>query len=164
MQKSAEAFGGGLTDAALFRLSAADGRIRYATYLGGSGADFVNALVQEPIGNLIAFGNTSSPNFPVTPDALQKKALNPSSFGTAFFAEIDPAGALIYSSYLGGTGTLDFGLAAAIDRKGEPLLLGIFKPQARAIGRQVETLDDQQRAVAPSPRRRGRAIPRASIW
>jgi len=117
-------FGGGLTDAALFRLSAADGRIRYATYLGGSGADFVNALVQEPIGNLIAFGNTSSPNFPVTPDALQKKALNPSSFGTAFFAEIDPAGALIYSSYLGGTGTLDFGLAAAIDRKGEPLLLG----------------------------------------
>ena len=117
-------YGGGLTDAALFRLNATDGHVRYATYLGGSGADFVNDLVQEPSGDLIAFGNTSSANFPVTPDAQQKTALNPNTAGTAFFAEIDPAGALIYSSYLGGSGTFDFGLAAAIDRKGNPLLVG----------------------------------------
>ena len=117
-------FAGALTDAALFRLNAADGRITYATYLGGAGNDFVNALVQEPTGNLIAFGNTTSANFPVTPDALQKTPVNPATGATAFLAEFDPAGALLYATYLGGNGTIDIGLAAAIDKRGNPILTG----------------------------------------
>lgn len=116
-------YGGGLTDASLFRVNAADGQIRYATYLGGSGNDFANALVQDTSGNLIVFGNTSSANFPSTADALQKISGNPGGT-TAYLAQIDPAGALLYASYLGGSGTIDLGLAAAVDRLGNPVLAG----------------------------------------
>ncbi|MEO8372353.1 MAG: SBBP repeat-containing protein [Candidatus Solibacter sp.] len=119
-----KAFGGGLTDAALFRLNAADGQIRYATYLGGSGNEFANALVQDIYGNLIVFGNSSSANFQVTADAVQKKPGNPSGSTTGFLAEVDPAGGLLYASYLGGSGTIDIGLAAGVDRLGNPIVAG----------------------------------------
>lgn len=121
-------FGGGLTDVALFRVNAADGQIRYATYLGGAVNDFANALALDPYGNLIVFGNTSSSNFPVTTDAPQKTSGNPAagtvSGTTAYVVQLDAAGGLLYASYLGGSGPVDIGLSAAIDRLGNPILVG----------------------------------------
>jgi uncharacterized protein (TIGR03437 family) len=116
-------FGGGLTDAALFKLNADDGQIRYATYLGGSGNEFANALAQDVYGNLIVFGNTSSANLAVTADAIQRRPGNPGAT-TGFLVEVDPAGGLLYASYLGGSGTFDIGLAASVDRLGNPIVVG----------------------------------------
>ena len=118
-------FGGGTLDIVLVRLNTSDGQIRYATYLGGSGDDFANALAQDPYGNLIILGNTSSKNFPVSADAVQKVPGNPALSTTALIAQIDPAGGLLYSSYLGGTGNFDVGIAAAIDQLGNAILTGI---------------------------------------
>ena len=116
-------FGGGLTDVALFRINAADGQIRYATYLGGAGNDFGNALAMDTSGNVIVFGNTSSANFPVSTDAVQKASGNPGGT-TAYVAQVDLAGGLMYASYLGGSGTIDIGLAVAVDRSGNAILAG----------------------------------------
>ncbi len=116
-------FGGGGLDVVLVRLNASDGQIRYATYLGGAGADFANALAQDLYGNLIIFGNTSSRNFPVLADSVQK-APGKLDSTTGFITQIDPAGGLLYSSYLGGSGTMDIGLAVAVDRLGNPIVAG----------------------------------------
>ena len=114
-------YAGGFNDMILARLNASDGQIRYATYFGGNGGDFANGLALDPAGNLIIFGNTSSTNFPVTPDALRKTA---SAQTTGFIAVIDGGGRLLYSSYLGGSGTFDFGLAIAVDAAGNAIVGG----------------------------------------
>jgi hypothetical protein len=65
--------GGGTDDAALALLSADGSKVLYATYLGGSGEEMIRSLAVGPKGELYLVGNTSSPNFPVTPNALQKQ-------------------------------------------------------------------------------------------
>ena len=116
-------YGGGIVDGALFRVNAADGQVGYATFLGGAGNDFANSLAQDGAGNIIVFGNTTSTNFPTTTDAIQKTPGNPGAT-TGYVALVDPAGALLYSSYLGGSGTFDIGLAVNADRQGNPILAG----------------------------------------
>ena len=54
-------YGGGLTDVALFRINAADGRVTYSTYLGVALNDFANSLTLDPCGNVVVYGNSSSP-------------------------------------------------------------------------------------------------------
>jgi Cep192 domain 4/Beta-propeller repeat len=62
-----------------------------STYLGGSGADFGQAIALGPNGNPFVTGTTSSTNFPAIAGAYQS-ALNGVA-GNAFVAEIDPANA-----------------------------------------------------------------------
>lgn len=112
---------GGSTDAVLARLNGADGQIRYATYLGGSGGDFANALARDASGNLIVYGNTTSTNFPITPDAL-RKSVGPGI--TPFVAVVDGGGRLLYATYLGGSGTFEPGLDVASDPLGNAIGIG----------------------------------------
>ena len=44
----------------------------YATYLGGSGGDLIRSMALGPKGELFLVGNTTSPEFPVTPRAVQR--------------------------------------------------------------------------------------------
>ncbi|MGN6602649.1 MAG: PKD domain-containing protein [Ginsengibacter sp.] len=54
-------------DIAIIKLSP-DGRNRiYATYIGGSGADQPHSLIEDPQGNLVIAGRTSSNDYPVMP-------------------------------------------------------------------------------------------------
>jgi hypothetical protein len=66
-------------------------------------------------------GRTSSKDFPITPGAFQR------GFGgdvDAFFTELNAAGtALLYSTYLGGTGS-DAGYVLALDKAGNTYLAG----------------------------------------
>ena len=77
-------------------------KIFYSTYIGGDSTDQVNSVIVSDAGNLILAGETKSPDFPVTPDALYGSYLGGRSDG--FIMKFDlttnkPA----YSTFLGGS-------------------------------------------------------------
>jgi hypothetical protein len=77
--------------------------LTYSTYLGGSGGDWGYGIAVDSSGSAYVTGETASLDFP-TVDALQASN-NSASQGTAFVAKLNPAGsALVYSTYLGGSG------------------------------------------------------------
>src|ERR1035441_8846471 len=74
----------------------------YSTYLGGSGFDFGLGIAVDSTGNAYVMGSTSSRNFP-TMDPLQ--ATYGGGDSDAFVTKINSKGsALVYSTYLGGSG------------------------------------------------------------
>jgi uncharacterized protein (TIGR03437 family) len=99
--------------------------LAYSTYLGGSGGDGANAVAVDTAGNVYVGGTTASTDFPVTAGTYQKT--NPgaaSKNSTAFIAKLNPAGtALVYSTYLGGSGGDSAG-ALAVDGSGNAYAAG----------------------------------------
>ncbi|HMI52110.1 MAG TPA: SBBP repeat-containing protein [Candidatus Saccharimonadales bacterium] len=92
----------------------------YSTYLGGSGGDQVVGLAVDAAGNAFVSGNTGSPDFPVTPGALQTAP------AATFVSKVNSTGtALIYSTYLGGTTpSAGFARGLAINSSGEAYVTG----------------------------------------
>ena len=78
----------------------------YSTYLGGSSADEGIGIAVDSAGNAYVTGYTGSTDFPVTPGAFQTTCgLLRACSWNAFVAKINPTGsALVYSTYLGGSG------------------------------------------------------------
>jgi len=100
----------------------ASGSLLYSTFLGGSDNDAVNSLALDAAGNAYLIGTTSSNNFPVTSNALQKTYNGGGS--DAFLAELSSDGSqLIYSTYLGTTGNDSAGVIKA-DAKGAFIIAG----------------------------------------
>jgi uncharacterized repeat protein (TIGR01451 family) len=94
--------------------------LAWSTYLGGSGLDAAHAIAVDAAGNAYVAGNTSSANFP-TANALQ--AANAGTFDV-FVTKINAAGsALVYSTYLGGSG-IDSGQGIAVDSAGNAHVTG----------------------------------------
>ena len=106
----------------------------YSTYLGGSGifdkGDGANAVTVDTAGNVYVTGYTYSADFPVTTGAFQSKSNGAPSQNTpnnAFVTKLNPtATALVYSSYLGGSGAAngDTANAIAIDSSGNAYVAG----------------------------------------
>ena len=113
----------------------------YATYMGGSGnatpnsgmGDGGTAIAVDANGNAYVTGYTWSSDFPVTPGALQTTNKAAADNGSdAFVAKLNPTGsALIYSTYLGGSGSPltefeegDFGYGIAVDASGNAYIAG----------------------------------------
>ncbi|MFL6194677.1 MAG: SBBP repeat-containing protein [Thermoanaerobaculia bacterium] len=96
----------------------------YSTYLGGSGFDLVQSVAADAAGNVYLTGLTGSLDFPVTPGALQPE-LNTSAglFGDTFVTKLDPAGRLVYSTYLGGSNN-ESGFGIAVDGAGHAYVVG----------------------------------------
>jgi hypothetical protein len=91
----------GNTDGFLYRLDLAGDRLDYATYLGGSGQDRPAGLALRANHALIA-GSTQSVDFPTSAGAL---ADSPLGGQDGFATKVAPDGrALLYSTYLGGSG------------------------------------------------------------
>lgn len=111
----------GTTDAFVARISADGTTLSYATYLGGSGLDAATAIALDDGGNIYVTGYTNSKDFPVTPGVVQNH-INGKPFD-AFAAKISPSGALVYSTYLGGT-YLDAANAIAVDAAGNAHIAG----------------------------------------
>jgi len=81
------AYGGGDSDVFLAKLSPAGSSLTYATYLGGSGTDYLGGGVAvDPAGNAYVVGTTQSPDFPTA------SPLQPGLRGAidAFVAKISP--------------------------------------------------------------------------
>jgi hypothetical protein len=113
------AFGGG-TDAFVAKVNAAGSALVYSTYLGGSAGDVGDGIAMDASGNAYVTGYTFSANFP-TANPLQ--AANGGS-SDAFVAKLNAAGsALVYSTYLGGSGD-DEGVGIAVDASGNAYVMG----------------------------------------
>ncbi len=97
--------------------------LSYSTYVGGSRGDYGRAVAVDPAtGDALLAGYTVSTDFP-TANPLQ---LNyGGGVSDVFVARLNAAGsALVYSTYLGGSG-YDEGLALAVDpARGDALLTG----------------------------------------
>jgi hypothetical protein len=129
-------FGGGSADAFVEKfntnLSGAASRV-YATYLGGSAKDIGGAdgslnpgkaIAIDGSGNAYITGATSSTNFPLA-NASQGVI---GGQNDAFLTKLNALGsALIYSTYLGGTGD-DFGKSVAVNIAGGAYVTGVAGP------------------------------------
>lgn len=104
------AYGGGANDAFVSVLGP-DGTLLYSTFLGGSGEDQGMALALDAAGHAYLAGQTSSTDFP-----LAHPAQATIGGGTdAWIARMNASkSALVYSTYLGGTGD-DRGSSLALD-------------------------------------------------
>ena len=125
------AFAGGRgPDAFVAVIDATGSSILYSTYLGGSNDDRGNAIAVDANGFVYVVGQTASLDFPTTPNAFQRAYGG--GFNDAFVVMIDPSKSgdesLLYSTYLGGSGTglagSDVGNAVAVDPVGLVYVVG----------------------------------------
>jgi uncharacterized protein (TIGR03437 family) len=101
------------------------GAIVYATYLGGSGDEFVSAIAADAAGSAYVTGGTTSNDFPVSTHALFPKSSGQGIDG--FVAKISPAGDhLEYSTFLPGTTAS----ALAVDSHGNAYLATTVFPSS----------------------------------
>jgi hypothetical protein len=111
----------GLSDAFVMKLNASGNALIYSTYLGGANDDDSNSIAVDSAGNAVITGSTASmSDFPTTAGAL-RRTCNAGPSGScldAFAAKLNANGsALVYSTYLGGTGD-DEGRGIAVDPAG----------------------------------------------
>jgi hypothetical protein len=107
-------------DVFVTKIDAAGSALVYSTYLGGSQNDGGSGIVVDSAGNAYVTGAVNSTDFPT------KNAPQPTYGGNsdAFVTKINAAGtALIYSTYLGGTG-VDGGQGIAADSAGRAYVIG----------------------------------------
>ncbi len=117
------AYGGGASDAFAVKLNPAGSALLYATTLGGANAETAFDIALDPSGGAYLAGVTTSQNFPVSPQALQKQP-GAATGGDGFVAKLNPAGtSLTYSTYLGGRSE-DFVFALAVDSAGRAIVAG----------------------------------------
>ena len=84
------------------KLNATGSALVYTTLLGGTELDKGYRIAVDGSGNAYVTGLTSSTDFPTTPGAFQTTY---GGTGDAFVTELNTAGtALVYSTYLGGSG------------------------------------------------------------
>jgi hypothetical protein len=105
----------GATNAYVTKLNPTGTALIYSTYLGGSYWDQGTSIAVDNAGNAYVTGMANSTNFPVTAGAFQtvnkaghldiNNSTNVINVPNAFVTKLNPTGtALIYSTYLGGSG------------------------------------------------------------
>jgi hypothetical protein len=118
----------GYSNAFITKLNPSGSALVYSTYLGGSFADVGYGIAVDSSGHAYVTGNTQSTSFPTTPGAFQTSLL--AHYGNAFVTKLDPTGsALVYSTYLGGSGTSyccygDIAQGVAVDSLGHAYVTG----------------------------------------
>jgi Beta-propeller repeat len=94
----------------------------YSTFLGASGGDIGVQIAVGAGGDAYVTGYTGSPDFPVTPGAVQ--TLRRGGDFDAFVAKLNPTGtALVYSTFLGSAND-DRGVDIAVDAAGNAYVTG----------------------------------------
>jgi hypothetical protein len=108
-------------DGFVARLAPTGTRLEFATYLGGSGDDWVSAIDAESLGTMVVAGATASADFPVTRGALSAALAGERD---AILSRLAPDGSrLLYGTYLGGA-DMDQGRGVAIDGLGHVAITG----------------------------------------
>jgi len=98
------------------------GTLLYSTYLSGSNADQALGVSVDSSGRAVIVGKTSSPDFPVSPSAIQPAFAGGSN--DAFILKLNETGSnLVFSTFLGGGG-LDSASAVSLDPAGNILVVG----------------------------------------
>ncbi len=84
--------------------------LNYVTYLGGTGTDTALGIALDAVGDAYIAGFTSSTDFPQQNAEPPTPPTDIAAEGTAFVSELNPTGtALLYSTYLGGSGSANGG-------------------------------------------------------
>ncbi len=114
-------YGGGDGDVFVTKINSEGTALVYSTYLGGTAADYAGGIAVDAAGNAYVSGRTLSTDFPTF------NAFQPTNRGVndAFVTKIDASGALIYSTYLGGTGSDDEATGIAADSAGNAYVTGV---------------------------------------
>ncbi|MGI8549325.1 MAG: SBBP repeat-containing protein, partial [Dehalococcoidia bacterium] len=145
------AYGGGRFDAYVAKLTPDGTKLAYSTYLGGNDSDGGGGIAVDSNGSAYVSGYTPSTNFPTCPGADPRCASRGTALKTSlgsvadnsFVAKLSADGTrLLYSTYLGGTGTGDDDEAytMAIDGSGNAYVSGFtsstdFPTTANAVQR-----------------------------
>ncbi len=117
----AASYRGGDFDGVVFKLNGQGNSLVYSGFLGGEENDSTEGVVVDASGNAYVTGGTKSTGFPTTVSAYQGTRAGDTD---AYLTKINSAGsALLYSSYLGGSGT-DRGSGIAIDGNGNAFISG----------------------------------------
>jgi hypothetical protein len=107
-------------DAFLSKIDPSGSTLLYSTYLGGNGDDVGYGIAIDGQGDALVTGKTQSADFP-TNNPLQGSLAGTAN---AFISEMNPTGsALIFSTYLGGTG-FDAGHGIALDSAEKIYIIG----------------------------------------
>ena len=98
-----QTYSGGASDGFISLISSGGSTLLASTYLGGTGADIIYGLALDSSDFVYVTGSTSSANFPTTTGAYQTTLVGTQN---AFVTKlVEDLSALLFSSYLGGTGT-----------------------------------------------------------
>ena len=107
----------------------------YSTYLGGEARDSAAGIAVDGQGNAYVTGETFSQSFPTYPEIHPTPPVgfecDPAcpfqpllrGYSDAFVTKLDPSGALVYSTYLGG-GFYDAARAISVDSHGNAHVVG----------------------------------------
>ncbi len=118
-----EEYGGGTSDAFLFKLNPNGTGLAYSTFLGGRSNDTGNIVRIDSQGNAYVAGFTRSDDFPVTEGVLQPNYRG--GLADAFALKMNPAGSsLLYSTYLGGN-RQDEARDIGFDAEGNAVVVGL---------------------------------------
>ncbi len=101
----------------------------FATYLGGTGDDYICAMALADDGYTLVTGQTSSVDLP---NSVPGSVYGGGS-SDGFVAKVDSAGALVWTTYLGGSG-IDYGRGIALDGSGNLLVTGYTNSTDLATG------------------------------
>ncbi len=98
-----------------------DSSLDYPAYQGANGVYASSGIAVDSGGNAYITGITSNMDFPTTAGAFQTAY---SGYGDTFVSKLNATGtALVYSTYLGGSGA-DFGNGIAVDADGDAYVAG----------------------------------------
>jgi hypothetical protein len=120
-------FPGGYHNPFVTKLNATGTGLDYSTYFGGSHADVGYDIAVDGQGNAYLTGQTTSRDYPTTPDAFDTHIVPNQNPEDAFVAKFDTtasgAASLVYSTYLGGSSS-DVGSSIAVDGQGNAYVTG----------------------------------------
>lgn len=113
--------GGGHNEVLVAKLNSTGSALDYAAILGGSGADYGQAIAVDEAGYAYVAGRAGSSDFPVTPGVAG--AVYGGS-DDAFVIKLNPTGsALEYATFLGGSGS-ERAAGIAVDGTGSACVVG----------------------------------------
>ncbi len=124
---------GGGFDLFLTVINPVNSALYYSSYIGGSLDETFGGMSVGPHGDVYLTGATASADFPTanpyqsvpaTPPTSTTSTTTPPTPVNAFIAWFDGSQTLRYSTFIGGTGTLDIGLAIAADSQGRLWVTG----------------------------------------
>lgn len=113
----------GYYDAAVTKLAADGSGLVWSTFIGGTYAQVPVDLIMDASGNPIVTGYVYSADFPTTPGAYDR--IHDGLYSDAFVTKLTVAGdALIWSTFLGGHTSYDFGSELVAGTAESPIVLG----------------------------------------
>lgn len=116
-----------IVDALVTTVEPGTGRIRWSTQLGGVDLDAATAITVDDAGNSYVVGRTGSEDFPTVralQDGLAGRACTGRPCHDAFIAKLSPTGAIVWSTYFGGTRNEE-ALGVAVDEDSNVYVTGV---------------------------------------